>query len=200
MPATQSMLVSDNDEYVRSVLKRALGEDKANLLLDRILQGDDCQRHRKPEVDGPAADGRADAPRAPADRRRHPGAPGKRPRGRGAEAVQRTPAQRGAGARGHARRHPALGDARPERGAEPGAGRQRPGEEVEPGRRQARGRDHQHARRHAARPRCWTSSASSDNDLAQKILDNMFTFDDLRSWTTRASRSLLQGSVSPTRW
>ena len=37
----QSMLVSDNDEYVRSVLKRALGEDKANLLLDRILQGDD---------------------------------------------------------------------------------------------------------------------------------------------------------------
>ena len=37
----QSMLVGDNDEYVRSVLKRALGEDKANLLLDRILQGDD---------------------------------------------------------------------------------------------------------------------------------------------------------------
>ena len=37
----QSMLVEDNDEYVRSVLRRALGEDKANLLLDRILQGDD---------------------------------------------------------------------------------------------------------------------------------------------------------------
>jgi flagellar motor switch protein FliG len=37
----QSMLVEDTDEYVRSVLKRALGEDKANLLLDRILQGDD---------------------------------------------------------------------------------------------------------------------------------------------------------------
>jgi flagellar motor switch protein FliG len=37
----QSMLVPDNDEYVRAVLKRALGEDKANLLLDRILQGDD---------------------------------------------------------------------------------------------------------------------------------------------------------------
>ncbi len=37
----QSMLVSDNDEYLRAVLKRALGEDKANLLLDRILQGDD---------------------------------------------------------------------------------------------------------------------------------------------------------------
>jgi flagellar motor switch protein FliG len=37
----QSMLVEDNDEYVRAVLRRALGEDKANLLLDRILQGDD---------------------------------------------------------------------------------------------------------------------------------------------------------------
>ena len=41
MAGDQSMLVGDNDEYVRSVLKRALGEDKANLLLERILQGDD---------------------------------------------------------------------------------------------------------------------------------------------------------------
>lgn len=38
---TQSMLVQDTDEYVRQVLKKALGEDKANLLLDRILQGSD---------------------------------------------------------------------------------------------------------------------------------------------------------------
>ena len=37
----QSMLVSDTDEYVRQVLRKALGEDKANLLLDRILQGAD---------------------------------------------------------------------------------------------------------------------------------------------------------------
>uniref|UniRef100_UPI003BA74616 flagellar motor switch protein FliG n=1 Tax=Roseateles sp. TaxID=1971397 RepID=UPI003BA74616 len=29
------------DEYVRQVLRKALGEDKANLLLDRILQGSD---------------------------------------------------------------------------------------------------------------------------------------------------------------
>ena len=36
-----SMLVEDTDAYVRTVLKRALGEDKANLLLDRILQGAD---------------------------------------------------------------------------------------------------------------------------------------------------------------
>ncbi|WP_397536226.1 flagellar motor switch protein FliG [Roseateles sp.] len=38
---TQSMLVQDTDEYVRTVLRKALGEDKANLLLDRILQGGD---------------------------------------------------------------------------------------------------------------------------------------------------------------
>ncbi|MFN3828727.1 MAG: flagellar motor switch protein FliG [Tepidimonas ignava] len=38
---SQSLLVSDTDNYVRSVLKRALGEDKASLLIDRILQGGD---------------------------------------------------------------------------------------------------------------------------------------------------------------
>ncbi len=39
--ATESMLVADNNEYVKSVLRKALGEDKANLLIDRILQGSD---------------------------------------------------------------------------------------------------------------------------------------------------------------
>ena len=39
--AAQSLLVSDSGDYVRSVLKRALGEDKATLLIDRILQGGD---------------------------------------------------------------------------------------------------------------------------------------------------------------
>ncbi len=39
--ASQSLLVSDTDHYVRAVLKRALGEDKAGLLIDRILQGGD---------------------------------------------------------------------------------------------------------------------------------------------------------------
>ena len=37
----QSILVADTDEYVKSVLRKALGEDKANLLIDRILQGSD---------------------------------------------------------------------------------------------------------------------------------------------------------------
>jgi flagellar motor switch protein FliG len=38
---THSTLVNDTDEYVRNVLRKALGDDKANLLLDRILQGGD---------------------------------------------------------------------------------------------------------------------------------------------------------------
>lgn len=39
--AAQSLLVNDASDYVRSVLRRALGEDKASLLIDRILQGGD---------------------------------------------------------------------------------------------------------------------------------------------------------------
>jgi len=37
----QSILVPDSGQYVRTVLTKALGEDKANLLLDRILEGGD---------------------------------------------------------------------------------------------------------------------------------------------------------------
>ena len=38
---SQHVLVQDTDEYVKAVLLKALGEDKANLLIDRILQGSD---------------------------------------------------------------------------------------------------------------------------------------------------------------
>jgi flagellar motor switch protein FliG len=41
LAANESMLVADTDEYVKSVLRKALGDDKANLLIDRILQGSD---------------------------------------------------------------------------------------------------------------------------------------------------------------
>jgi flagellar motor switch protein FliG len=41
LAANESMLVADSNEYVKSVLRKALGEDKANLLIDRILQGSD---------------------------------------------------------------------------------------------------------------------------------------------------------------
>jgi flagellar motor switch protein FliG len=37
----QYSLVGDNDAYIRQVLTRALGEEKAGMLLDRILQGRD---------------------------------------------------------------------------------------------------------------------------------------------------------------
>ncbi len=37
----QSPLVADNNDYVKSVLRRALGDDKANLLIDRILQSNE---------------------------------------------------------------------------------------------------------------------------------------------------------------
>ena len=53
--ASQSMLVGDTDEYVRVVLRRALGEDKANLLLDRILQpGDVSGIESLKWMDGPS--------------------------------------------------------------------------------------------------------------------------------------------------
>ena len=39
--ASESLLVTDNNEYVKAVLRRALGEDKAGLLIDRIMQGND---------------------------------------------------------------------------------------------------------------------------------------------------------------
>ena len=35
------VLVSDTDEYVKAVLRRALGDEKANLLIDRIIQASD---------------------------------------------------------------------------------------------------------------------------------------------------------------
>jgi flagellar motor switch protein FliG len=41
LAASESLLVADSNEYVKSVLRKALGDDKANLLIDRIMQGSD---------------------------------------------------------------------------------------------------------------------------------------------------------------
>ena len=41
LAASERMLVADSNEYVKSVLRKALGDDKAKLLIDRILQGSD---------------------------------------------------------------------------------------------------------------------------------------------------------------
>jgi flagellar motor switch protein FliG len=37
------VLVPDTDEYVKAVLRKALGEEKASLLIDRIIQGSDVK-------------------------------------------------------------------------------------------------------------------------------------------------------------
>ncbi len=39
--ASQKLLVNDTNDYVKAVLRRALGDDKASLLIDRIMQGSD---------------------------------------------------------------------------------------------------------------------------------------------------------------
>lgn len=39
--ASESLLVSDSGEYVKTILRKALGDDKAELLIDRIMQGSD---------------------------------------------------------------------------------------------------------------------------------------------------------------
>jgi len=41
LASEQSGLVSDTNGYVRAVLKKALGDDKADMLIDRIMQGGD---------------------------------------------------------------------------------------------------------------------------------------------------------------
>ena len=48
----QSNLVTDTDEYVKNVLRKALGEDKAKLLIDRIVQGGDTRFTRGGVGDG----------------------------------------------------------------------------------------------------------------------------------------------------
>jgi len=66
--AAQSLLVSDTGNYVRAVLKRALGADKAGLLIDRRLQGGDASGiaslQCRPLYTSEAADDKARVPHA----------------------------------------------------------------------------------------------------------------------------------------
>ena len=87
-PQDQNMLVADTDEYVKAVLRKALGDDKANLLIDRILQGSDVTGIESLKWMDASIGGRAAAQRTPADRRGDPRAPGVRPGGRRAQAVR----------------------------------------------------------------------------------------------------------------
>ncbi|VFT10282.1 flagellar motor switch protein G [Pseudomonas aeruginosa] len=74
----QTSLGVGADGYIRKMLTQALGEDKANNLIDRILLGRQHQRPGQPEVDGAACRGRRDPLRTPAD----PGHRGRLPRSR----------------------------------------------------------------------------------------------------------------------
>jgi hypothetical protein len=92
--AAQSLLVSNSGDYVRSVLKRALGDDKAALLIDRILQGGDVSGIESLKWMDPFSV-------AELLRNEHPqivaaihGAPGLRPGGRHSEVVQSASATR----------------------------------------------------------------------------------------------------------
>ena len=115
----RSPLVADTGNYVRNVLNKALDEDKANLLIDRILQNGDVSGIEGLKWMDARVDRRDAAPRAPADRRRRPRPPRSRP-GRGrAQDLRRAAAQRGARPHRHARRHPAVGAEGPERGDGP---------------------------------------------------------------------------------
>ena len=130
----------------RNVLKKALDEDKANLLIDRILQNGDISgieglkwmdaasigemlRHEHPQIVA-AVLVHLDTDQAVG----------------GAEDLRRAAAQRGAGPHRHARRHPALGAEGPERGHGPHGHRRRAGAHGAARRRQDRGRDDQPAR------------------------------------------------------
>ena len=48
----QTSIGGDTDDYVRNVLTKALGDDKAGFLLDRILQGGDTAGIESLQVDG----------------------------------------------------------------------------------------------------------------------------------------------------
>jgi flagellar motor switch protein FliG len=89
------------------VLRKALGDDKANLLIDRILQGSDVTGIESLKWMDPGSV-------AELLRNEHPQIVAAilvhlefDQASRGAEALHRAPAQRGDGAHRHARRHPA---------------------------------------------------------------------------------------------
>ena len=101
----------DPESYARTVLERALGEDKSTDNISRILEGQRYKRHRRAQMGRFAIRGGAHQGRAPADNRHHPGASRSRPGKRYSRAADRAAAQRRAAAHRHAGRYSALGAA-----------------------------------------------------------------------------------------
>jgi flagellar motor switch protein FliG len=175
------------------VLRKALGDDKANLLIDRILQGNDVTgieslkwmdpgsvaellRNEHPQIVAAIlvhldSTRPAEVLKLFTERQRN-------------EVMVRIATLDGIqpGAEG------------PERGDEQGAGRRRPHEEEHAGRREDGGRDPEHAGQRGRDQRAGLR-ARGRPDLAQKIMDNMFTFDDLEKIDDKGIQAAAEGSA-----
>ena len=164
----------------RACCSKALGEDKANLLIDRILQGGDVSGHREPEVDGrqrrSAELMRNEHPQIVAAILVHLDSDQ-------ASAVLKTFAER--------QRNEVMVRIATLDGIQPAALKDlnevmgkllAGGEQAAQGaarRRQDRGRDASTCSAPAIETSVLDYIREADNDLAQQIMDNMFTFDDL---------------------
>ena len=184
----QSMLVADTDDYVKRVLRKALGDDKANLLIDRILQGSDVSgieslkwmdagavaellRNEHPQIVA-AILVHLDSDQAGAVLKRFP----ERQRNEVLVRIATLDGIQPSGAEG------------PERGDEQGAGRRRQAAQGVARRRQDGGRDHQPAGRERSRPRCSTTSARPTTTWRRRSWTTCSPSTTWTSSTTRASR------------
>ena len=186
-----SVLVADNNDYVKGVLRRALGDDKAALLIDRILQGSDVSgieslkwmdppsvaellRNEHPQIVAAILvhldfDQAADVLRLFSERQRN-------------EVMVRIATLDGI--------QPAALKDLNEVLSKVLAGGDKHAQGLA-GRRQDRGRDHQHDGQRD-RDRGARLVREADDDLAQKIMDNMFVFDDLEKVDDKGIQTLLK--------
>ena len=189
--AGQSSLVSDNEEYVKSVLRRALGDDKARLLIDRIVQGTDTAGIDSLKWMDPAAVGellRAEHPQIVAAILVHLDSDQ-------AAAVLKTFTER--------QRNEVLVRIATLDGIQPSALKDlnEVMGKVLSGGEPARGAVLGGVKTAAEMINLMGGSIETavldyireaDNDLAQKILDNMFSFDDLQKLDDKAIQALLK--------
>ena len=199
-PRAAAPLVADTGSYVRNVLRKALDEDKANLLIDRILQNGDISgieglkwmdaasigemlRHEHPQIVA-AVLVHLDTDQA--------------------SAVLKTFAER--------QRNEVLVRIATLDGIQPSAlkdlsevmgrmvSRRRAGAHGAARRRQDRGRDDQPDGHQRSRPPRSTTSARPTTTWRSAIMDNLFTFDDLMQASTTAASRRCSRKCSPSRW
>ena len=188
----------DSSEYIRSVLTKALGETKAGALIDRILQGSDTSGIEGLKWMDSARRRGADQERASADHRDDPGSPRPRPGIGNRRAALRPAEKRRAVAHRDARRHPAGGIARTRRRAHHAPFRQRQPEARADGRHPHGGGNPQLHVEQRRKNRCSETVKEYDAELAQKIIDQMFVFENLLDLEDRAIQLLLKEVESET--